>query len=99
MSSGKTLSQVHIITPSFPPHKSSSPSSRKGGGNYVNLQMLVKFSQPGLILDIGPFWFCSTLSYKSFNTVLCLERFHPQFALYLLIYILFNSYHIHAMPP
>ena len=58
MSSGETLPKVHIITPLFPPHKSSSPSSRKGGENYVNFQILVKLSPPGLILDIDPFWFC-----------------------------------------
>ena len=62
MASGKTLPQAHIITPPSPSpfphkHKSSSPSSRKGVRNYLNLQIL-KVSPPGLILDIGPFWFC-----------------------------------------
>ena len=41
-----------------PPQKSSSPSSRKGGGNYVGLQISVKIFPPGLILDIDPFRFC-----------------------------------------
>ena len=96
MSSGKTLPQVHII-PSFPPHKSGFPSSRKGGGNYVNFQILVKFSPPRLILDIlALFDFAALSNYKSFNTVLCLEVFHPQFALYLLIYTLFSSYNVYA---
>ena len=52
----------------------------------MNLQIIVKFSPPGLILDIGPFDFAAFLNYKNFNTVLCLEGFHPQFALYLLTY-------------
>ena len=50
MSSDKTLPQVHIITSS--PHK-NLPSSSKGGGNYVNTQIFVKFYPLGLILDIG----------------------------------------------
>ena len=60
------LPHVHIITPChplFPPpplhtRKSSSLCSRKGVGNYVNLQIIVKFFPPGLILGIGPFLFC-----------------------------------------
>ena len=45
-----------ILSP--PACKSSSYCSRKGGGHYVNPQILVKFSPPGLTLHIGPFWFC-----------------------------------------
>ena len=63
--------------PPFPPHKSGSPSSRKGRGNYVNLQIIVKFAPAGLILDIDPFWFCCIFNYKKFNTVLCLEELDP----------------------
>ena len=86
--------------PTPPPHthKSSSPSSRKGGGSYVNPQILVTFSPPRLIFDIGLFDFAAFLNYKNFNTPLGLEGFHPQFSLYLLTYTLFNSCHIHALP-
>ena len=59
--------------PNPPPHKSRSPSSRKGGGSYENLQILVKFSPQGLSLDIGTFCifdFAEFLKYKNFNTVM-----------------------------
>ena len=81
----------------FSPHKSGSPSSRKGRGNYVNLQIIVKFSPAGLILDIGPFWFCCIFNYKKFNTVLCLEELDPHLP-YIYWHIPFSIYHIHALP-
>ena len=60
-----------ILSP--PACKSSSYCSRKGGGHYVNPQILVKFSPPGLSLDIGTFCildFAAFLKYKNFNTVM-----------------------------
>ena len=51
----------------------------------MNLQILVKFSPPGLILDIAFFDFAAFLNYKNFNTTLCLEGFHPQFAVYFIL--------------
>ena len=67
MSSIKTLPQVHIIH--YPSPTQISSFSRKGGENYVNPQFLVKFYPPGLILDIGPFWFAAFLNHKSFNAL------------------------------
>ena len=83
------LPEVHIITPSLSSTQIWFLLCRKGGGNYVNLQILVKFTPLGLILDQALFDFAAFLNYKNFNTVLCLEGFyHSQFALYLLTYTL-----------
>ena len=65
----------------------------------MNLQILVKISSPELILAIDLFDFASFSNYKNFNTVLCLEGFHPQFALYLLtILFLIHTIYMPCLP-
>ena len=97
MSSGKTLPQVHNITPlrhthartHAPPHPPPHPPTHTHTHTHTHTQIQLllqkkrgrKPQEPsGLskVLDFAAF-----LNYKSFNSVLCLERFYPQFALYL----------------
>ena len=64
---------ISSTLPNPPRHQSRSPSTRKAGGSYENIQILVKFCPPGLSLDIGTFCifdFAAFLKYKNFNIVM-----------------------------
>ena len=65
----------------------------KKGGNYVELQIV----KPSPTQDLFYTKALSIYFEKHFNISFCLGRIHLQFAHYLLTYVLFSSYQMHAL--